>query len=143
MAFFASDDARVNNRITTKSEITTTPSTVRVTGPSAWSSSRSATTTAGDCAASITPSVKQTMAACVGGSAARNSSSPRNANRTAVNAAIVPITAITVIQPIVRNSDRMARNSISAPAVRAISEMAMPLKSRSRPTISSVTSSSA
>ena len=49
------EETIANSRTTTRSETTTTPRTVRVTGPSAASSDRNATTTAGDWAAIVTP----------------------------------------------------------------------------------------
>ena len=52
-----------------------------------------------------------------------------------------PPTASAVIQLMDRNSGRMLKRSISAPAVNAISETAIPLNRRNRNTISPETRS--
>ena len=63
-AFCNEKNTIANRTMTRRSDMTTTPRTVRVRGPSDAISDCSATTTAGDWATMVTPSTAQTAATC-------------------------------------------------------------------------------
>ena len=84
----------------------------------------------------MTPMVTDTATASTGASEARKGNRSDSRKTAPDTQTMAPITAITVIEPIERSSGRIDRKSVSAPAVNAINEMAIPLNSWRRTTIS-------
>ncbi len=88
----------------------------------------------------MTPMVNETAAASSGASEARKGKRSESRKTAPETQTMAPTTAIPVIEPMDRNNGRIERKSVSAPAVKAINEMAIPLNSSSRTTISFETS---
>ncbi len=85
-----------------------------------------ATTTAGDCETTTTPTTTLTIAACAAGRSERKPSVPRMRNVVAASTTALPSTAMPLIHAIDRNSGFIDRKSISEPAVSAMSATATP-----------------
>lgn len=131
--------ATANIITTIKSATTTTPRTVRASGPSALVSSRRATTTAGDCAEITTPRSSEIAAACTPVACAINGKSDRAAITTPPSRNMVPMTASPEIHITGRSRPRIIRKDSSVPAVSAIRAVATPDTSLSWPSVDSET----